>query len=105
MARSGHPAIRAGTASMMAVEGSGAEPAGTYRPTRLIGRVMRSQRTPGMVSTDSGCGSCASWKRVTLVTARSSAAISRAPNAARAAANSAALTRSCSSEGPPNFCV
>jgi hypothetical protein len=29
MARAGHAAIRAGTASMMAVEGSGAEPAGT----------------------------------------------------------------------------
>ena len=47
----GHPAMRAGTASMMAVEGSGADPAGTYRPTLSIGRVMRSQRTPGMVST------------------------------------------------------
>ena len=56
MARAAQPAMRAGTASMMAVEGSGAEPAGTYRPTLSIGRVMRSQRTPGMVSTTSGGG-------------------------------------------------
>ena len=32
---------------------------------------MRSQRTPGMVSTERGCASCASWKRVTFDTARS----------------------------------
>ena len=55
--------MRAGTASMMAVEGSGADPAGTYRPTLLMGRVMRSQRTPGMVSIDSGSGSCAAAKQ------------------------------------------
>ena len=60
MARAGQPATRAGTASMMAVDGSGAEPAGTYSPTLPIGRVMRSQTTPGMVSTDSGGETCAS---------------------------------------------
>jgi hypothetical protein len=45
---------------MMAVEGSGAVPAGTYSPTRSMGRVTRSQRTPGMVSTASGALICAS---------------------------------------------
>ena len=49
------PAMRAGTASMMTVEGSGARPAGTYRPTAPIGRMSRSQRTPGCTSSDS-CG-------------------------------------------------
>lgn len=46
----GQPASRAGTPSISAVDGSGAEPAGTYRPTRRIGRSTRSQRTPGAVS-------------------------------------------------------
>ena len=59
IARALQPAIRAGTASMMAVDGSGADPAGTYRPTLVIGRVMRSHTTPGIVSTMSGCDSCA----------------------------------------------
>ncbi len=45
--RRGQPARRAGTASMITAEGRGAEPAGTYRPTAPIARVMRSQRTPG----------------------------------------------------------
>src|SRR6185437_4419667 len=31
--RRGQPAMRAGTASMTTAEGSGADPAGTYRPT------------------------------------------------------------------------
>ncbi len=57
--RSGQPASAAGTASMMAVEGNGAEPAGTYRPTARTGTWMRSQSTPGAVSTRSGAGSCA----------------------------------------------
>ena len=34
----------------MAVEGSGAVPAGTYRPTAPSGTIMRSQITPGEVS-------------------------------------------------------
>jgi hypothetical protein len=54
--RSGQPAIAAGTASMIAVEGSGAEPAGTYKPTARIGTLRRSQTTPGAVSTRSGAG-------------------------------------------------
>jgi len=49
MIRAGHPAMAAGTASMMAVEGSGAEPAGTYRPTARIGTLIRSHCTPGAV--------------------------------------------------------
>ena len=44
---------------MMAVEGSGAEPAGTYSPTARIGTLKRSHSTPGEVSTRSGFGSCA----------------------------------------------
>src|ERR1700728_940707 len=55
----GHPASAAGTASMMAVDGRGAEPAGTYRPTARTGTLTRSQRTPGTVSMDSGAGDCA----------------------------------------------
>ena len=57
--RCGQPASVAGTASMIAVEGSGALPAGTYRPTERNGRQMRSQRTPGCVSSESAAGSCA----------------------------------------------
>ena len=53
----------------MAVEGSGALPAGTYRPTAPTGRVRRSQTTPGEVSTRTGLVSCASWKRETLAAA------------------------------------
>ena len=45
------PARRAGTPSISAVDGSGAVPAGTYRPTRGIGRTMRAQLTPSAVST------------------------------------------------------
>src|SRR5690606_1060970 len=48
---SAQPASRAGTPSISTVDGSGALPAGTYRPTRRIGRAMRAQRTPGAVST------------------------------------------------------
>ena len=54
-----------------------------------MARVMRSQRTPGMVSIDSGAEICASWNRATLATARSSAAICTAESAARASRNSA----------------
>ena len=59
MTRTGQPAIAAGTASMMAVEGSGAEPAGTYSPTARSGTLMRSQSTPGAVSRRSGAGTWA----------------------------------------------
>ena len=52
--RTAQPARRAGTASMIAVEGSGALPAGTYRPTARIGRTTRSHTTPGAVSTRIG---------------------------------------------------
>ena len=54
--RSAQPAMRAGTASMMTVDGSGAPPAGTYNPTAPIGRMSRSQRTPGCTSSDSSVG-------------------------------------------------
>ena len=44
MIRTGQAASAAGTASMIAVEGNGALPAGTYRPTASIGWLIRSQR-------------------------------------------------------------
>ncbi len=47
-------AIAAGTASMIAVEGRGAEPAGTYSPTAVSGTLSRSHSTPGAVSMRSG---------------------------------------------------
>src|ERR1019366_5438517 len=71
MTRTGQPAIAAGTASMMALEGSGAEPAGTYSPTARTGTLMRSHSTPREVSMRSG----AALKR------RSAAANSRADTA------------------------
>src|SRR6267378_1717674 len=57
--RTGHAAMAAGTASMMAVDGSGADPAGTYSPTARIGTLIRSHTTPGAVSTRSGGDPCA----------------------------------------------
>ncbi len=48
------PANRAGTPSISAVEGRGAVPAGTYRPTLSIGRDTRSQRTPSTGVDDEG---------------------------------------------------
>src|SRR5882757_4787376 len=59
MIRTGQPAIAAGTANMIAVEGNGAEPAGTYSPTARTGTLMRSHTTPGAVSTRSGAAPCA----------------------------------------------
>ena len=59
MARTAQPAMAAGTASMTAVEGSGAEPAGTYRPTARMGTLRRSHTTPGAMSTRSGGAPCA----------------------------------------------
>ena len=49
--RVGQPAIMAGIANIIAVEGSIAVPPGTYRPTDSIARVCFSHVTPGMVST------------------------------------------------------
>ena len=48
---------------MMSAEGNGALPAGTYKPTESSARTIRSQRTPGYVSTTSGEGIWAAWKR------------------------------------------
>ncbi len=45
-----HPASRAGTPSMIAVDGSGALPAGTYNPTASSARHWAWQVTPGAVS-------------------------------------------------------
>ena len=41
-------------------DGNGADPAGTYKPTACMGRMIRSQRTPGIVSMAKGLGTCAS---------------------------------------------
>src|ERR1700756_323475 len=55
----GQAASVAGTASIMAVEGNGADPAGTYRPTARMGTLRRSQITPGEVSRRSAGCDCA----------------------------------------------
>src|SRR3546814_14048622 len=49
---SGQPARRAGMPSIRPVDGNGALPAGTYRPTRPIGRTTRSHSTPGAVRSE-----------------------------------------------------
>ena len=55
------PASTAGVASISAVDGSGAEPAGTYRPTRRIGRTRRPVTTPGPASISQGVVAPAAW--------------------------------------------
>ena len=45
------PASCAGTPSINTVDGSGALPAGIYKPTLSIASVFKVQRTPGQVST------------------------------------------------------
>ena len=54
------PAIMAGIANIIAVEGSIAVPPGTYRPTDSIARVCFSHITPGIVSI---CMAGCSWAR------------------------------------------
>ncbi len=93
MMRNSQPAMAAGTASMMAVEGSGAVPAGTYRPTARMGTLKRSHTTPAAVSTRSGAAPCAEWKRCTFDIARSIAAVCAGVKARSAASNSSAATR------------
>ncbi len=78
---------------MMAADGKGAVPAGTYSPTASIGWLMRSQRTPGIVSTEIGAGRCASWKPRTLRIARSIAASCAGVRLASATAMSSGVTR------------
>src|ERR1700730_4064293 len=95
--RVGQAVMRAGTASMITVEGRGALPAGTYRPTALRGRSSCSQRTPGSMSSASGWGNWAAWNACTLVIARSRAAICPRASERRAWANSAGATLSASS--------
>ncbi len=103
--RCGQFAIRAGTASITTADGSGAEPAGTYRPTAAIGRMIRSHFTPGMVSICMGCGICAAWNRCTLSMARSIAATCSRVSASRAAANSDLPTANSSTAIPSSRCV
>lgn len=80
-------------ASMMTVEGRGALPAGTYKPTAGMGRRMRSQRTPGMTSSAMGWPNCSAWKARTLAMAWSSACRCTAVRVASAASNSCSATR------------
>src|ERR1700753_3566992 len=54
MMRTGHSAMAAGTANINAVDGNGAEAAGTYRPTARIGTLKRSHSTPRAVFTRIG---------------------------------------------------
>ena len=90
------PASCAGIASISAVEGNGALPAGTYSPTGLIGRSTRSQRTPGAVSSAYARGMPARWKASIRDAASSIAARNAGPTAATAAARSAASTSNAS---------
>lgn len=46
-----HPATRAGTPNIIAVEGRTAVPPGTYNPTRSMGLANLEQMIPGIVST------------------------------------------------------
>src|SRR5262245_14332071 len=94
MTRTGQAASAAGTASMMAVEGKGALPAGTYKPTACSGRLTRSQTTPGAVSTRIGSVNWASWKRRTLPIAVAIAALAAGDKAASASNASASDTLS-----------
>ncbi len=87
------PARRAGTPSISAVEGSGAEPAGTYRPTVAMPRRMRPQRTPGAVSSSNSrrhSGAVPGFEPATAL--RAIAVRSAAGTARSAAANSASPT-------------
>ena len=89
----GQPARRAGTPSMSKVLNSGAEPPGTYSPTRCTGTDRREHATPGMVSTRSSGSRCAAWKASMLALACKIAACKSAGTCAGAAANSASETR------------
>src|SRR5271163_404227 len=101
--RTGQPASAAGTASIRAVEGRGAEPAGTYRPTAPIGTLIRSQTTPGAVSTLKGAGICAAWNRWMVCIARPMAACCLGSSARSANSNSWGVTRSTRSRAP-SYC-
>ena len=105
MTRTGQPAMLAGTASISAVEGRGAVPAGTYSPTDSSATVMRSQTTPGAVSSRNGGSFCSSWKRVIVSIARSSAARCTGVRAVSAAANSASDTPNDSRWTPSSLAV
>lgn len=78
---------------MIAAEGKGAVPAGTYKPTESSAWLSRSQWTPGIVCTDIGEGNCASWKQRTLLMARSIAAMEVAASSLSADRSSSSLTR------------
>jgi len=97
---SGQPASWAGIASISAVDGSGALPAGTYSPTGLIGRRMRSQSTPGAVSSPYGCGMPARWKASIRDAASSIAARKPGASDASAARTSSGPTSNASRRTP-----
>ena len=73
-----HPAIMAGIANIIAVEGNMAVPPGTYRPTDSIPRVCFSQTTPAIVSTCKGGCTWARWNRSIFAKAMSIACFTEA---------------------------
>ncbi len=99
------PASCAGTPSISAVEGSGALPAGTYRPTRVTGRWMRSQTTPGAVSTRTGAGMAARWKTSMRPRASTMACFRAGSSAASAAVKSASPTAATAMSQPSSRAV
>jgi len=105
MIRNGQPAMRAGMASISAVDGSGAVPAGTYSPTACNGTMRRSQMTPGEVSTRKGGSTWASWNAVMVPIARRIAAICATVKDRSADSNSSAETANDASSTPSKRAV
>lgn len=97
---SGQPASTAGTPSISAVEGSGAEPAGTYSPTVRTGRTMRSQRMPGAVSTANGLSPPGAWKVRRVAAACAMAARTASGTCSTARSISASLSSRSSRRTP-----
>ena len=96
----GHPATRAGTASISTVEKSGADPPGMYSPTRRIGTARCRQRTPGVVSTSTGRHRWAAWNVSMFRAAAATACFSSSDTASAASAISSGETSSEASSTP-----
>ena len=94
------PAMRAGTTSISTVENSGELPPGIYNPTFEIATARCSQRTPGTVSTTTGCIACAAWNRSMLAAAVAMACFSSSLTSCAASAISSSLTRKSASSTP-----
>ncbi len=94
------PANLAGTPSISTVDGNGALPAGTYRPTRRIGRMMRPQFTPGAVATEKPLAMPALCQRRMRPMASFSARLMSGATAFSAAWNSTSVTASAAGATP-----